>query len=127
MAVCSSPAGIPRSMRQPSTEVRADKRRKAGDGFDGSGVAHPGLVATCREEFHVLLGDRRTSSTGRHRRHRWTAVQHRRRAGLRRRLAWAPARWRWGTSWRTPPPPRSPAARSGSGLTTPRPWPTTAP
>ncbi|WP_422747343.1 hypothetical protein [Micromonospora sp. WMMD1219] len=64
MAVCSSPAGIPRSMRQPSTEVRADKRRKAGDGFDGSGVAHPGLVATCREEFHVLLGDRRTSSTG---------------------------------------------------------------
>ncbi|MEU7176405.1 hypothetical protein ABZ949_33590 [Micromonospora tulbaghiae] len=58
MAVCSSPAGIPRSMRQPSTGVRADKRRKAGDGFDGSGVAHPGLVAICREEFDVLLVDR---------------------------------------------------------------------
>ncbi|MFF0823845.1 malate synthase A [Micromonospora haikouensis] len=38
--------------------VRADKRREAGDGFDGSWVAHPGLVATCREEFDAVLGER---------------------------------------------------------------------
>ncbi|WP_431879057.1 malate synthase A [Micromonospora marina] len=38
--------------------VRADKRREAGDGFDGSWVAHPGLVDTCREEFDAVLGDR---------------------------------------------------------------------
>ncbi|WP_422733768.1 malate synthase A [Micromonospora sp. WMMD558] len=38
--------------------VRSDKRREAGDGFDGSWVAHPGLVDTCREEFDAVLGDR---------------------------------------------------------------------
>ncbi|MFI5842574.1 malate synthase A [Catenuloplanes sp. NPDC051500] len=38
--------------------VRADKRREAGDGFDGSWVAHPGLVDVCREEFDAVLGDR---------------------------------------------------------------------
>jgi malate synthase len=38
--------------------VRADKRREAGDGFDGSWVAHPGLVDTCRREFDAVLGDR---------------------------------------------------------------------
>jgi hypothetical protein len=38
--------------------VRADKRREAGDGFDGSWVAHPGLVDTCRQEFDAVLGDR---------------------------------------------------------------------
>jgi malate synthase len=38
--------------------VRADKRRESGDGFDGSWVAHPGLVDTAREEFDAVLGDR---------------------------------------------------------------------
>ncbi|ABS03708.1 malate synthase A [Kineococcus radiotolerans] len=37
-------------------KVRADKHREAGDGFDGSWVAHPDLVAICREEFSALLG-----------------------------------------------------------------------
>ena len=37
--------------------VRADKEREAGDGFDGSWVAHPGLVPTCRVAFHAVLGD----------------------------------------------------------------------
>ncbi|WBB80529.1 malate synthase A [Micromonospora sp. WMMD882] len=37
--------------------VRADKQREAGDGFDGSWVAHPGLVTTCREVFDAVLGD----------------------------------------------------------------------
>ncbi|GAA2822360.1 malate synthase A [Kitasatospora sp. CM 4170] len=40
------------------TKVRADKEREAGDGFDGSWVAHPGLVATCRTAFDAVLGDR---------------------------------------------------------------------
>ncbi len=32
-------------------KVRADKVREAGDGFDGSWVAHPDLVAICREKM----------------------------------------------------------------------------
>ncbi|MET7400645.1 malate synthase A [Dactylosporangium sp. NPDC005572] len=38
--------------------VRADKEREAGDGFDGSWVAHPGLVDVCRDVFDAVLGDR---------------------------------------------------------------------
>jgi malate synthase len=38
--------------------VRADKRREAGDGFDGTWVAHPDLVPVAREEFGRVLGDR---------------------------------------------------------------------
>ena len=37
-------------------KVHADKRREAGDGFDGSWVAHPDLVPICREEFTAVLG-----------------------------------------------------------------------
>src|SRR4051794_9670119 len=40
------------------TKVREDKTREAGDGFDGSWVAHPDLVATCRAAFDAVLGDR---------------------------------------------------------------------
>jgi malate synthase len=39
-------------------KVRADKTREAGDGFDGSWVAHPDLVPVCREVFDGILGDR---------------------------------------------------------------------
>jgi malate synthase len=39
-------------------KVRADKEREAGDGFDGSWVAHPGLVPVCRDVFDSVLGDR---------------------------------------------------------------------
>jgi malate synthase len=39
-------------------QVRADKEREAGDGFDGSWVAHPDLVPVCREVFDATLGDR---------------------------------------------------------------------
>ncbi|HEU5474618.1 MAG TPA: malate synthase A [Actinophytocola sp.] len=38
-------------------KVREDKRREAGDGFDGSWVAHPDLVPICREVFDEVLGD----------------------------------------------------------------------
>ncbi|MBA0125032.1 malate synthase A [Haloechinothrix sp. YIM 98757] len=37
-------------------KVREDKEREAGDGFDGSWVAHPGLVPVCREVFDTYLG-----------------------------------------------------------------------
>ncbi len=39
-------------------KVRADKGREAADGFDGSWVAHPGMVATVREVFDDVLGSR---------------------------------------------------------------------
>jgi malate synthase len=52
------------SRRDPSVnevalaKVREDKEREAGDGFDGSWVAHPDLVPVCREVFDTVLGDR---------------------------------------------------------------------
>jgi malate synthase len=39
-------------------KVREDKEREAGDGFDGTWVAHPDLVPTARAEFDRVLGDR---------------------------------------------------------------------
>jgi malate synthase len=36
-------------------KVRADKRREANDGHDGTWVAHPGLVALAREEFDRVV------------------------------------------------------------------------
>ncbi|MET9403903.1 malate synthase A [Kitasatospora sp. NPDC002965] len=61
-AIGGMAAAVPR--RDPAaneaalTRVRADKEREAGDGFDGSWVAHPALVATCRTAFDAVLGDR---------------------------------------------------------------------
>ena len=39
-------------------KVRADKQREAGDGYDGSWVAHPDLVPVCREVFDAVLDGR---------------------------------------------------------------------
>ena len=39
-------------------KVGEDKRREAGDGFDGTWVAHPDLVPVARAEFDAVLGDR---------------------------------------------------------------------
>jgi malate synthase len=39
-------------------KVTVDKRREAGDGFDGTRIAHPGLVPVARAEFDKVLGDR---------------------------------------------------------------------
>jgi malate synthase len=39
-------------------KVREDKSREAGQGFDGTWVAHPDLVAVARAEFDKVLGDR---------------------------------------------------------------------
>jgi malate synthase len=38
--------------------VREDKRRESGDGFDGTWVAHPDLVAAAMDEFDAVLGER---------------------------------------------------------------------
>ena len=35
--------------------VRADKKREAGDGHDGTWVAHPGLVAIAKAEFDAIM------------------------------------------------------------------------
>jgi malate synthase len=40
------------------TKVAEDKRREAGDGFDGTWIAHPDLVQVARAEFEAVLGDR---------------------------------------------------------------------
>jgi malate synthase len=39
-------------------KVSEDKRREAGDGFDGTWVAHPDLVPVAMAEFDAVLGDR---------------------------------------------------------------------
>jgi malate synthase len=38
--------------------VRADKEREAGQGFDGTWVAHPDLVPVAMERFDAVLGER---------------------------------------------------------------------
>ena len=43
---------------QAFAKVREDKEREAGQGFDGTWVAHPGLVPLAREIFEAVLGDR---------------------------------------------------------------------
>ena len=48
----------PEVTAQAFEKVRADKTREAGDGFDGSWVAHPDLVPVCREVFDSVLGER---------------------------------------------------------------------
>jgi malate synthase len=39
-------------------KVREDKEREAGDGFDGTWVAHPDLVPVAAEVFDSVLGER---------------------------------------------------------------------
>ncbi|MEU9861681.1 malate synthase A [Streptomyces sp. NPDC047971] len=52
------PGGDPAAHEAVLAEVRLDKEREAEDGFDGSRVAHPGLVPACRAVFDGVLGDR---------------------------------------------------------------------
>ncbi|WP_312678279.1 malate synthase A [Microbacterium sp.] len=39
-------------------KVSADKKREAGDGFNGTWVAHPDLIPVAQAEFDAVLGDR---------------------------------------------------------------------
>ncbi|GAA4480126.1 malate synthase A [Enteractinococcus fodinae] len=47
----------PERTKEALRKVREDKTREAHDGFDGSWVAHPGLVPTCMGVFDELLLD----------------------------------------------------------------------
>jgi malate synthase len=62
-AIGGMSAFIPNRRRPQVTEralaqVAADKRREAADGFDGTWVAHPGLIATAQAEFDAVLAGR---------------------------------------------------------------------
>jgi malate synthase len=48
----------PEANERAIAAVAADKEREAGDGFDGTWVAHPDVVATALEQFDRVLGDR---------------------------------------------------------------------
>jgi malate synthase len=48
----------PEVTEQALTRVREDKSREAGDGFDGTWVAHPDLVETATAEFDAVLAGR---------------------------------------------------------------------
>jgi malate synthase len=50
------PGRDPVATQRALNQVRQDKRREVGDGFDGSWVAHPALVDTCRDVFDQWLG-----------------------------------------------------------------------
>ena len=62
-AIGGMSAFIP-NRRQPEVteralaKVREDKEREAGDGFDGTWVAHPDLVPVATEVFDLAFGDR---------------------------------------------------------------------
>ncbi|MDQ3504837.1 MAG: malate synthase A, partial [Actinomycetota bacterium] len=52
------PSKDEKTNEQAFAKVRDDKTREAGDGFDGSWVAHPGMVELCTEVFSSVLGDK---------------------------------------------------------------------
>ncbi|GAB4084076.1 malate synthase A [Myceligenerans cantabricum] len=47
----------PEVTRRAFEKVAADKRREAGDGFDGTWVAHPDLIPVAGAEFDAVLAD----------------------------------------------------------------------
>lgn len=51
------PSKDPQANERAFTKVLEDKTREAGDGFDGSWVAHPGMVKVCQEAFTAVLKD----------------------------------------------------------------------
>ena len=52
------PSSDPAINESAFAKVSADKAREANDGFDGSWVAHPGMVEICRLEFTKILGEK---------------------------------------------------------------------
>lgn len=48
----------PEITAQAFEKVAADKKREAGDGFDGTWVAHPDLIPVALAEFDAVLGDK---------------------------------------------------------------------
>jgi malate synthase len=51
------PSSNPAINETAFAKVKADRSREANDGFDGSWVAHPGMVELCRSEFTNILGE----------------------------------------------------------------------
>lgn len=51
------PSADPEINETAFAKVKADKAREASDGFDGSWVAHPGMVELCKNEFTAVLGE----------------------------------------------------------------------
>jgi malate synthase len=45
----------PKANDEAMSRVRADKKREAGDGHDGTWVAHPGLVPLAKAEFDAVM------------------------------------------------------------------------
>ena len=125
-----------RPTKRRMEKVRADKVREAGDGHDGTWVAHPGLVAAgqggLRRPHARAQPDRppprRRPGDGQGPAHRARAARSPS-AGCARTSTWASSTWPPGwrataacrstTSWKTRPRPKSPARRSGSGSTSP--------
>ena len=121
-------------------KVREDKTREVRAGFDGSWVAHPDLVPLCAEVFDDALAGRDNQldvarddvsvaaadllAVGGHSRraHRGRACAATSGSACSTSTPGSPATAPPAstTSWRTPPPPRSPARRCGSGSTTAR-------
>ena len=130
----------PEANERALAQVRADKEREASDGHDGTWVAHPGLVPIAIEVFDRLMpaptrstsnsptttsppptcsksppapspkpASSRTSPSA---------------SATSKPGCAASAASRSSTSWKTPPPPRSPARSSGSGCTTAPSYPT---
>ena len=63
MAIGGMSAFVPNPEQPEATAeeeelMRADKRREAYDGFDGTWVAHPGLIPIAQEEYDAVLGNR---------------------------------------------------------------------
>lgn len=52
------PSSDPQINETAFAKVKADKAREAGAGFDGSWVAHPGMVELCKGEFTEVLGEK---------------------------------------------------------------------
>ena len=58
MTACVPSRRDPEVNEKALAQVRQDKVREAGDGFDGTWVAHPDLVPVAMKEFDRTLGDR---------------------------------------------------------------------
>jgi malate synthase len=52
------PSKDPEVNKAAFAKVDEDKTREAGAGFDGSWVAHPGMVEACKTAFTAVLGER---------------------------------------------------------------------
>src|SRR6266513_2647096 len=106
----------PRANEEAFAKVRSDKEREAGDGHDGTWVAHPGMVQLATEAFDRLMPQ--PNQTARQRRRPDFQLDGRRRHG--RNLACASLAMDSTCRWKTERRPQSDEAtisRSSDGRT----------